>query len=77
MLPPQAPCGGSAGTDARKYAPTRECTVGVVANPPAVRAEMQTCHAAGTDSYMSDAIMSFSAGCTGVMASAPGRSDGM
>ena len=31
----------------------------------------------GAGFYMSDSIMSFSAGCIGAMASAPGRSDGM
>ena len=57
--------------------PARECKVGTVAGPPAVAAGIRTHYSLGIDFYMSDSIMSFSAGCIGAVASAPGRSDGM
>lgn len=59
------------------FRPARECKVGVVAGPPAVAAGIRTHYSLGTGFYMSDSIMSFSAGCIGAMASAPGRPDGM
>ena len=59
------------------FRPAREFKVGVVADPPAVAAGTRMHYSVGTGFYMSDSIMSFSAGCIGAMASASGRPDGM
>ena len=69
-----------AGTGSGGTRPIREFKVGAATSPPIVAAGIRMCHAVVAGFYMSDSIMFFSffsAGCIGVMASAPGKPDGM
>ena len=63
--------------EAGGFRPAREFKVDVVAGLPAATVGIRTPYSVVADFYMSDSIMSFSAGCIGTMASAPGKPDGM